>query len=80
MRQLRAASTPAPWPYMKYPKNVKAFVELATEGGEAGLFFDESELQFHRHLISAIYLPFLDRQKWLDLISIYLASSNHFNR
>jgi hypothetical protein len=35
---------------MKYPKNVKAFVELATEGGEAILLFDESELQFHKHL------------------------------
>jgi hypothetical protein len=48
---------------MKYPKNVKAFAELATEGGEAVLLFDESELQFHRHLISAIFGAFFNLAK-----------------
>jgi len=31
---------------MKYPKNVKAFVELATEGGEAVLFFVRVNFNF----------------------------------
>jgi len=56
---------------MKYPKNAKAFFELATEGGETVLLFDKSKLQFHRHLISAIHLPFLPHPKCFDLISIY---------
>jgi len=41
-RHLRKVSTPASWPYRNYPKTVKAFVKLATEGGEAVLLFDES--------------------------------------
>jgi hypothetical protein len=55
--QLRTASTPAPWPYMKYPKNVKAFIELATEGGEAVLLFVRVNFNF----TDASYLLYMCR-------------------